>query len=1362
MTAAITATYGDVVSYTIIVSNTGPSAASGVQFTQTLPANGTYTQTISECTAQTDTVVCTVGALGINASKTLTVSVHMKGNEAVTSAVTVADSGGTVDSGPLANSAQAVTTVSAPATRDTREIGKVVIAANEFVTNAGKVEATGAVAIGFMMPDNSISYHLNLAGSEDSVSWQDGADAIEGNGTVAQKLKNIKLFTGLFTIDGSQASPLIAPSLTITPVIKKLGDFAIVGKALISDVTVMSGTALVSATIKLGQPGVVSDTEQSLLATMFPNGSISGDINKFAMMFSGLKVEVSKATFTDDSIKVKQAQLTMPEKLGKLTGVIEDMKLTSNTIDFGGVGVKIPIPDIFPGRSVSSTGAITGTGSPTSTTTTTPTIAIVKNSATVSLSKGKLVVPVEGTLQLRLPGNQRDIPIEIKIDSTGNIEGKVKEIKLSIAGQDLEMKDVVISNDGLKVEEASLTFQSAPDKEKKKEEAGIGTSDTISSTATVSNTTEPKKDKGPDKKLTLIVKNVSIDGDGLKIGGAGIKNYLPDVKVGSAATFTKLEFSVTINDPTGNASFELGIKGTLKIHIKDNEQDIPFTAKRDKDGKFSGKLDSLSLTLAKSTLTLSKLSFDEKGISAEEAELKLPEKLNGVKATITKVKIDENGLSFGDANVTIPIEFTIGNKDEGGNKIAVKGNLKLILAKDRSYGFEVEGTVTISLAKQTAQATGSIRMDSKGEVNGTIESFKLVIAGMELAIKSATIKEGTFEAAEATLSIPKAWGGLSVSVYQIKVSKDNFSIGGGSFKLPEIKVGDMKLSLEGKLQKEGDGYIISAGGTLKMPNVGGAGCSGLGVSVEIFATNTNNTHTVVMKISPLKPGSAEALKLQLRKIGVSLECTVPLGASGFDLTQVAGTLTLADNSTKIEIKVTIESKLRVGPFNVLTANGDMSMEYVKNPYKLEMGLGASMKIFSMFEAARAKATLRFTDGNQPFLFKAEMNIDAVIAKGEIKLSAWTKDGEFFLTGRIWGKVGVRKGAISDSCWTMRYPNGISWRGITYGEKRVCLSIPPGDLFIEATMEFGKFHKQNGSQWGFKASVNLLGKNYGIFVGTSGGFDVGNTDQFKLIDTPTLQRALLLHQQVASGARAPSSLNQVDMGLLKDYHFNGPQVAIDVANLTQPSDLGITIILAEPDADVQIELRRPDGLQFSGSNAPGNVTFREEYVPAGSITDPTTSQPIAAPPILQRIMNVTKAELGQWQIVLNRQPTHQFIVNVNGTKYGPPVEKLALQNLNHTNNTVDLSWSHSAVSNTLVSIYASQGQITTTAGYTELVATSSGLAPSQVVTVDLGTGHAIRRHACYPVHLPSRHTSTHRDGESIVLAKRYIQLMARSG
>ena len=318
------------------------------------------------------------------------------------------------------------------------------------------------------------------------------------------------------------------------------------------------------------------------------------------------------------------------------------------------------------------------------------------------------------------------------------------------------------------------------------------------------------------------------------------------------------------------------------------------------------------------------------------------------------------------------------------------------------------------------------------------------------------------------------------------------------------------------------------------------------------------------------------------------------GASGFDLTSVSGTFTLTDNVTKIEIKVTMESKLRVGSFNAVTANGDMSIESVKQPKKFEIGIGASMKLFSMFEAARAKALMRFTDGDVPFLFKAEMNIDAVIAKGEIKLNAWTKDGSFHLTGRIYGQVGVRRGAVLQKCWKMNVlvPSGIWWRPLKWQEVESCLTIPPSDLFFSATMEFGEFQRNGGTAWGFKAAVNILGKNYGIYVDTNATFSVGNVDQYKLVDAPTLRRAREVHEMVASGRMARTALSPADMDLLNSYNFVDDQVIIDVATLTRPGDLGVAILRSVQDEDVVVTLVRPDGLTITGVNPPGNVTFRE--------------------------------------------------------------------------------------------------------------------------------------------------------------------------
>lgn len=408
-----------------------------------------------------------------------------------------------------------------------------------------------------------------------------------------------------------------------------------------------------------------------------------------------------------------------------------------------------------------------------------------------------------------------------------------------------------------------------------------------------------------------------------------------------------------------------------------------------------------------------------------------------------------------------------------------------------------------------------------------------------------------------------------------------------------------------------------------------------------------------------------------------------------------------------------------------------------------------MKIL-IFEAARARASMRFADGPVPFLFKAEMNIDAVIAKGEVKLSAWTKDGSFYLTGRIYGQVGLRRGALTNSCWTIPVP-GVRWISKWWGgypepyfeNREICLTLPPSDLFIEALMEFGKFQRGGGDAWGFKAGVNMLGKNYGVYVDLSGSFSVGNTDQYRLVDTPALQRARDLHEMVASGVMAANTLSAEDTDLLDAYNFaESGEITINVANFTKPGDLGVTIVRSAEDSDVTITLVRPDGLQITTVNAPSNVTLREETLTFADHNDPTTGELLQLKPALQSLMNVTNAALGNWQIKLNRQPTYNFIINVDGTVYGPPLEKLSMQNQHNLDNHVDLSWTQSAQLTSTVTIYATQDAITTTASYTQtqLVTDTTGVVASQVMTTDLGT---VTQFGGYPVadftYLPGKQT-----------------------
>src|SRR5262249_12591335 len=152
---------GQSFTYTLAVQNGGPSDATGVAVTDTLPTGVGFVSASSGCTNASGTVTCTVGALasGANASVTIVVTAPATAGT-ITNTATVA--GQPTDPNTGNNSATATTTVQAPAAADlsiTKPAPATVTTGQQFtytlsVHNGGPSNAT-SVAVTDTLPTSA-------------------------------------------------------------------------------------------------------------------------------------------------------------------------------------------------------------------------------------------------------------------------------------------------------------------------------------------------------------------------------------------------------------------------------------------------------------------------------------------------------------------------------------------------------------------------------------------------------------------------------------------------------------------------------------------------------------------------------------------------------------------------------------------------------------------------------------------------------------------------------------------------------------------------------------------------------------------------------------------------------------------------------------------------------------------------------------------------------------------------------------------------------------------------------------------------------------------------------------------------------
>ncbi len=208
---------GDPLDYTMVVSNAGPLTATGVVVTDTLASSMTFVSASPGCTLSARKLVCAIGALAANSSRTLTVTVTPNTAAIGTLINTVVVSGDETDSNSTNNTATASTTVRpktdlsvGQSARPTPALLGNLLTYAVVVANTGPSAATGVVLT------DTLPAGVTLASAPAGCSQSAGVvtcsiGALSGGTSVTTTLTVTPAATGLMTnsvsVTGNEFDP---------------------------------------------------------------------------------------------------------------------------------------------------------------------------------------------------------------------------------------------------------------------------------------------------------------------------------------------------------------------------------------------------------------------------------------------------------------------------------------------------------------------------------------------------------------------------------------------------------------------------------------------------------------------------------------------------------------------------------------------------------------------------------------------------------------------------------------------------------------------------------------------------------------------------------------------------------------------------------------------------------------------------------------------------------------------------------------------------------------------------------------------------------------------------------------------------
>ena len=413
-----------------------------------------------------------------------------------------------------------------------------------------------------------------------------------------------------------------------------LADGAVTITGVQAVVKPVDGTYEIAATgtINLNLP---DQQEPASITLVFGSDGLQSEVKGLKINVAGADLIVKQATLDQYGLTATDAMFVLPPELGGVSGKVDKVSVTNEGLDFSTANMTLLLPDIPMGEAMTFTNN-------------TAELKVVR-----SLEGDKYMLDVNSTLSISAGGqtSQEEVTFTITAGSDGSAEinGSVGGLVLDLGGPILVVNDLTISNEGLSVAEASLTFPSV-----------MG-------------------------GATVAVSDVTITAEGIALNGGAVF-ALPDIVITEGLSITGVVVKIVPVD----GEYRTMATGTLNVQLPGNETATSITMVYGADGSMQTTATGLTLNIGGVTLALGDATVDSNGLSTTSAMVTLPPELGGITAQIGGVSIGAEGLSFSGGNMTIPLpDISVRRHDEpdrqrgrtedrrhrGGSDVLARGQL---------------------------------------------------------------------------------------------------------------------------------------------------------------------------------------------------------------------------------------------------------------------------------------------------------------------------------------------------------------------------------------------------------------------------------------------------------------------------------------------------------------------------------------------------------------------------------------------------------------------------------------------------------------------------------------------------------------